>query len=281
LSTTPSSLAPANLCRALPGGIVRLVNHGSDHHPLGPTDATLYDRLGYSSATAPSFDAEPVDQHAAILDQQGRSSRRGLIERLPGGIPGTLASRHDALVPASAPAGAPEARGSLAPGQMVEVSEEEPILLGRISTASLVHGPSAVHLHLIETAPGSVIRMGGFAVIDAGDDVTVEPGSAEATGSGMRSRVADLRGEAAAVIHRSRGTSPYGGEAVVPALEARAVAARSVQVVWTCLTGPGADVPPAPELLTVDDDGTVVHAVVRFADGTERALRLDPSLPID
>ncbi|MBW1641151.1 DUF2264 domain-containing protein [Microbacterium resistens] len=236
-------------------GIVRLVNHGSDHYPLSGTDAPLYDRLGYSSATAPSFEADPVDQHLAIVDAQGRGSRRGLIERIPDAVPGTLASRHVATVPPDDPSG-------------------EPVVVGRIATASLVHGPFAAHLHVVEAEPGRGIRAGGFAVVGAGDDVAAGSGRSEVVGGGLRSGIADLGGGATAGVHRARGASPYGGEAVVPVLETTAASARTVMVVATGLAGPGADAPEPPELLGLVDDERGVRAALRFADGAECELRL-------
>jgi hypothetical protein len=77
-------------------GIVRVVNHGTDHSSPGSnrTDSPLYARLGYSTATAPvlagKHAAEPLDQSVAILDEDGRPSHRTgfetlLLDRLPSG----------------------------------------------------------------------------------------------------------------------------------------------------------------------------------------------------
>lgn len=103
---TPLEESNDSLLLAAPGflvqtsrddGIARIVNHGSDHHPpLVGTDDPHYGRLAYSSATAPSFDPHPVDNHVALIDEQGRSSRRGAIERLPAAA-GALASAHALL----------------------------------------------------------------------------------------------------------------------------------------------------------------------------------------
>ncbi|WP_327102607.1 DUF2264 domain-containing protein [Nonomuraea glycinis] len=77
-------------------GIVRVLNHGTDHsHPgTNLTDSPLYARLGYSTATSPvlagEHAAEPLDQSAAILDEHGLPSHRTgfdtlLVDRLPTG----------------------------------------------------------------------------------------------------------------------------------------------------------------------------------------------------
>ena len=63
-------------------GVVRVVNHGTDHALEGSLggDSPLYARLGYSTATAPLLDdeswAEPFDQAVVLLDADGRSTHR-------------------------------------------------------------------------------------------------------------------------------------------------------------------------------------------------------------
>ena len=63
-------------------GIVRVVNHGTDHALEGSLDgdSPLYARLGYSTATAPLLDdeawAEPFDQAVVLVDADGRSTHR-------------------------------------------------------------------------------------------------------------------------------------------------------------------------------------------------------------
>ncbi|MFG3441326.1 DUF2264 domain-containing protein [Nonomuraea sp. NPDC047897] len=77
-------------------GIVRVVNHGTDHSHPGThlTDSPLYARLGYSTATSPLLAgphaADPFDQSVAVLDEQGLASHRTgfetlLLDRLPSG----------------------------------------------------------------------------------------------------------------------------------------------------------------------------------------------------
>ncbi|MEQ4720645.1 DUF2264 domain-containing protein [Nonomuraea sp. B19D2] len=77
-------------------GVVRVVNHGTDHSRPGAnrTDSPLYARLGYSTATSPvlagEHAAEPLDQSVTILDEGGRPSHRTgfetvLLDRLPSG----------------------------------------------------------------------------------------------------------------------------------------------------------------------------------------------------
>lgn len=63
-------------------GIVRVVNHGTDHGHEGQpgTDSPLYARLGYSTATSPLLDDEawrsPADNSVGVSDAAGRMSHR-------------------------------------------------------------------------------------------------------------------------------------------------------------------------------------------------------------
>lgn len=63
-------------------GVVRVVNHGTDHALPGDqlTDSPLYARLGYSTATSPVLAgphaADPLDQSVTLLDASGRPSHR-------------------------------------------------------------------------------------------------------------------------------------------------------------------------------------------------------------
>ncbi|NUT97143.1 MAG: DUF2264 domain-containing protein, partial [Saccharothrix sp.] len=63
-------------------GVVRVVNHGTDHALPGDTkgDSPLYARLGYSTATSPLLDRDswvhPHDQAVVLLDAEGRGTHR-------------------------------------------------------------------------------------------------------------------------------------------------------------------------------------------------------------
>ena len=67
-------------------GIVRVVNHGTDHANDGVAqrDAPLYARLGYSTATAPVLSADardPFDGSVVLLDAEGVPSHRSGFTR--------------------------------------------------------------------------------------------------------------------------------------------------------------------------------------------------------
>ncbi|MBR8742952.1 DUF2264 domain-containing protein [Nocardiopsis sp. MG754419] len=63
-------------------GVVRVVNHGTDHGTEGEpaTDAPLYARLGYSTSTSPVLVGEgvdsPLDHSVVVLDDRGRATHR-------------------------------------------------------------------------------------------------------------------------------------------------------------------------------------------------------------
>lgn len=68
-------------------GVVRVVNHGTDHTTVGQDvgDSPLYARLGYSTVTFPlhrGTDWEaPLDQSVALVDENGRRSHRAGMTR--------------------------------------------------------------------------------------------------------------------------------------------------------------------------------------------------------
>ncbi|MGR6916820.1 DUF2264 domain-containing protein [[Actinomadura] parvosata] len=73
-------------------GVVRVVNHGTDHSHEGSdlADAPLYARLGYSTATFPLLTGDPLDQSVVVLDEEGRAGHRtgftaGPVLALPSG----------------------------------------------------------------------------------------------------------------------------------------------------------------------------------------------------
>ena len=68
-------------------GVVRVVNHGTDHALPGQllAESPWYSRLFYSTATAPDVTGAPgdvIDNQVALLDRHGRSSARTGLETL-------------------------------------------------------------------------------------------------------------------------------------------------------------------------------------------------------
>ncbi|MET0425852.1 MAG: DUF2264 domain-containing protein [Actinoplanes sp.] len=146
-------------------GIVRVVNHGTDHAVEGATtgDSPLYARLGYSTASAPVLDEsgwrDPVDQSVTLIDAAGRSSHRSgmrtLVVRIDGpvGVAGSVAHAHWVD-----PDPGPPDHGKGRAGRV------EPA--GMITVFSLVRGAWEVRLARVEEAAPTAVRLriGGWAV---------------------------------------------------------------------------------------------------------------------
>jgi hypothetical protein len=67
-------------------GIVRVINHGTDHATEDSLvgDSPLYARIGYSTATSPLLDPEawqsPLEQSVTIVDASGRATHRAAMQ---------------------------------------------------------------------------------------------------------------------------------------------------------------------------------------------------------
>ncbi|MEU4240035.1 DUF2264 domain-containing protein [Actinoplanes sp. NPDC026619] len=143
-------------------GIVRVINHGTDHDVEGATtgDSPLYARLGYSTATAPILDesgwTDPLDQSVALIDphtarRSHRTGFRTLTVRVDGevGVAGSTGLAHWNVA-------GPDQRdhGSGRPGESRPAAE--------ITVFSLVRGPWEIRFARTDR-PG-ILRMGGWPV---------------------------------------------------------------------------------------------------------------------
>ncbi|MER5306084.1 DUF2264 domain-containing protein [Streptomyces lasiicapitis] len=191
-------------------GIVRLVNHGSDHNPLddaggSATDDPHYAKFAYSSATAPETAPRAweraVDSHLALLTPDGTASRRRRIHPLTC-TDRMASSRHDACFPGT--------------------DDTYPIL-----TTSALYGPWEIRVHRVRAPAGATVREGGYAVADqAPPHVERGPGWALArTEAGLTSAVVGLHGwaeeEGVAEVDREVETNAYGPHSATPYLLAR------------------------------------------------------------
>ncbi|MGW5640377.1 DUF2264 domain-containing protein [Streptomyces sp. NPDC003832] len=192
-------------------GIVRLVNHGSDHQSPPPTERPAsphYTRFAYSSATAPQTppDERPVvaDHHVRLEWPDTEPPERRRIHRLACGD-GLAASWH----------GVPDPSGSEAD----------------ISTTSVVHGPWEVRVHRVRAAAGAVVGESGWAVADDSAPCTGEtgPGWALARRSdGLTAVIAGLLGwdgeggACRADVVRGAGLNALGHHSALPTLTAPA-----------------------------------------------------------
>ncbi|MDG4770190.1 DUF2264 domain-containing protein [Solwaraspora sp. WMMD792] len=230
-------------------GVVRVVNHGTDHSVPGDerADSPLYARLGYSTATMPPLTGatvgDPSDNSVTVVDATGRSSHRnGFVTvdcRLVNGV-GWAVSRADThwvdTDDDTGPDHGSGRRGRLRRGPVVTV-------------ASAVRGPTEVRLARVDSADGlddgTVLELSGWPVAGdvppparTGDD----PPVSVVAGAAVTSRLVGLAGFEHAQVRRERSTSPLGDQVAVPVLRtATAPAPGRVHVAAVTLTGAGSD----------------------------------------
>ncbi|GIH05509.1 hypothetical protein Rhe02_35760 [Rhizocola hellebori] len=204
-------------------GIVRVLNHGTDHAVEGSTggDSPLYARLGYSTATSPILDESgwvtPLDQSVTLVDDAGRATHRAGMSTVPPrlqdglGIVGSTTQAHWV----DPHPGQPD-HGS---GRKGDVQAA-----GCLTVFSLARGAWELRLSRVDTLAAGVeaktlrLRVGGWPVAGRGE-VRIATGSVTATGDGLTSRAHCATGEGVAGITRRADGGPLGGRVSVPWLE--------------------------------------------------------------
>ncbi|QKW10394.1 DUF2264 domain-containing protein [Streptomyces sp. NA04227] len=201
-------------------GIVRLLNHGSDHNPPQPdgadpadgTEDPHYTKLAYSSATAPDSaphaHARGIDNHLALLAADGTPTRRRRIHPLRC-ADGVAASWYAARLPG-------EAEGDGENGDRAGAT-------CRIETTSVPHGPWEIRVHRVEAPQGYEVREGGWSVAATETPVgTTGPGWATVrTADGLTSTLVALHGWGShpdARIARDVAANAFGPHSAVPCL---------------------------------------------------------------
>ncbi|MFC8680683.1 DUF2264 domain-containing protein [Microbacterium ureisolvens] len=192
-------------------GIVRIVNHGTDHAADGTLvgDSPLYARIGYSTAAGPLANQrawdEPLEQSAALVDGDGRATHRAAMELIDvrvqddeGGRVGIAASVSRAHWITPRPSA--HRHGSGIDGDVE--------LAGLLEVHSLVRGAWEVRLVRVDSLEPGVdaaslsLRVGGWAL--AADtaprsSIDTAPGSSTDTAprssidTAPRSSIEDLR----------------------------------------------------------------------------------------
>ncbi|MFD7132222.1 hypothetical protein [Streptomyces sp. NPDC059894] len=291
------STAPPRTRRSRPSAsrVRRPVNHGRDRFPPAPAAAEgtpHYDRLAYSTATAPAPETPPdgsapgPDNHIALVGGSGPSRRNRIHPLYAEGR--RAASWH---TPATGARDTQDAQDTQDAREAQETQEarhaqeaqEAQDAPERITTVGVVHGPWEVRLHLVRAPAGSLVREGGWAVADddappaaqAGPDWAVvhrEDGltSLLAGLSGWTDTLAGSRGE----VVRAEGHNAYGRHSAVPVLTGRHPGGSLLLASLVVLTADpalGADLRAvrAGAEVRVREDGTVV---VRFPDGTTECV---------
>ena len=183
-------------------GIVRVVNHGTDHSTPGDLrgDSPLYARLGYSTATLPPLTGTALDNSVAVLDPAGRATHRNGFECVRVDVVdgcGLAVSRAQTHWVATDEDARPD-HGSGRSGA---------VRLGPLVTmGSVVRGAVEVRCARVDSDTGlddaSALEFSGWPVTD----------------DGLISRLTNLAGLEVALVRRQRGTSPLGEQVTVPVL---------------------------------------------------------------
>jgi len=229
-------------------GIVRIVNHGTDHAVEGvpSSDSPLYARLGYSTATSPLLDDaawhDPLDQSVALVDAEGRATHRSGMRPIEAlvvdgvGAAGSIGGIHWIEAEPTV-----HRHGSGLPGATTSA--------GELELRSLVRGPWEVRLaRATGTDPRAVtLRVGGWAVAGS-----------EASGS-----IAPLLGEAVSGSERRADAGPLGDETVVAYLDFPVVDGAWIAALVTLADRP--ETRPASLSLAPRAEG--VAATVSWPDG--------------
>lgn len=148
-------------------GVVRVINHGTDHGFAGQAraDSPLYARIGYSTATAPVLDdsgwTDPVDQSVVLVDAGGRSSHRTGMR--------TIVVRDEGSVGLAGSAGPVSWVTAFHPGpEHGEGRAADLVEAGRITVFSLVRGPYEVRLARVDAADERAVRLriGGWPITE-------------------------------------------------------------------------------------------------------------------
>lgn len=212
-------------------GIVRVVNHGTDHAAEGAqvADSPLYARLGYSTATAPLLDdaawREAVDQAVVLLDAVGAATHRtgmtlraAAVETTPEGVEVGVASsdgqvRWMDLDPAA------EAHGSGLGGVARPA--------GTLRTTSFVRGAWEVRAVRVDdpAADAVAVRCGGWTLTGTARVDDSRPASVVVRADGLASTLVSLVAPDVALpdatlpdagVRTAVDASPLGPVATVP-----------------------------------------------------------------
>ncbi|MGC5010790.1 DUF2264 domain-containing protein [Streptosporangium sp. DT93] len=258
-------------------GIVRLLNHGSDHNAPPPAEAVddpHYARLAYSTHTAPVVtgnggrgtsawtapdDRVTPDDHGTTGDGttgdgetgDGATGDRPVVDNhLAVVAPDGTASRRrrvERIGTADRFAASRYTDDTLPGGKVVVV------------TASVVHGSREIRVHRVTAPAGHTVRDAGYAV---------PPG-------GPRSSIVPLHGWEREGVSRSPGGTAFGPDTRTPYLEAAHPGGSALFASLVTLTAPAvpgeAPAPAAPVALGDEWPGTMPDLRVR-GDGAEIVL---------
>ncbi|MDP3953133.1 DUF2264 domain-containing protein [Microbacterium sp.] len=255
-------------------GIVRVVNHGTDHaYPDALVgDSPLYARLGYSTATSPLLNGdawqEPLEQSVALVDDTGRGTHRAAMQLLDVRIAdddGVAIAGSTTRAHWIDPASVQIRHGSGITGDLT--------IAGQVTTWSIIRGAWEVRLVRVESLePGAAsarLRIGGWAIAGSQVDSSATDSTATASANGRVSTIAALTTGATTGIEIRSEASPLGASAAVPVIE-HAIVVEEWIVTAVALTGSEPTSVPAAEI-----EGDTVD--VTWHDGTRTRTNItDP-----
>jgi hypothetical protein len=276
-------------------GIVRVINHGTDHAREGDqrADSPLYARLGYSTATAPLLDdkswVRPLDQCVCLVDDEGNATHRSGMRttelRVDGTGSGAVAVAASTSRVRWIEADAVQERhGSGYTGRAVEA--------GSITVASLVRGAYEIRLAAVHdlTETGRFrsrgLRIGGWPVA-ADEPIVVSVDVAGAPVASVRSdrvisRVYASTSDATASTTSNIDASPLGRTAIVPWLLLPVQEGR-----WTAcmveLSGANRGESPAPippPVASFDAETRGNEVIVTWPDGARTTTQITQVFPL-
>ncbi|WEG09451.1 DUF2264 domain-containing protein [Microbacterium horticulturae] len=256
-------------------GIVRVVNHGTDHATPGTLvgDSPIYARLGYSTATAPLHDGrawrEPLEQSAVLVDVTGRATHRAAVELL-----GVRCDEGVAVAASTSPIHwiDPDVHqvhhGSGITGAVT--------VAGRMTVCSVVRGPWELRLVRVDelAVPADTVRLriGGWAPAGGGLVPETSDGGATVRRGTLTSSIAAVGMAASARVETRRDASPLGDVAAVPVIETDVAPG-----VWRAalVALDGASAASAPLALKLDG----IDVAVTWPDAVTTVTRLIDSRP--
>jgi hypothetical protein len=260
-------------------GIVRVVNHGTDHAVEDATiaDSPLYARLGYSTATSPVIDESgwqnPLDQSVTLVDDAGRATHRAgmrlLTVRVNTDGVGVAGSRTLAHWVDPDPDQRDHGGG--------RTGQSRPA--GHLTVYSLVRGPWELRLTRVDSLADDVetaalrLRIGGWAL--PGDATAAFDGSAAVvTGDGLTSRLESVHGDGTAGATAVPHGGPLTGGMVVPWLDYTVRPGTWIATLTELSREPAVTAQQACQAVADADTGGL-HVAVDWPDGISTATRLD------
>ncbi|GAA3595766.1 DUF2264 domain-containing protein [Kribbella ginsengisoli] len=248
-------------------GIVRVVNHGTDHSVPGDerADSPLYARLGYSTHTMPPLStpywAQPLENSVSIVHPElGRSHRNGFTTT---GSNASIAVTHWVrTTDDTGPEHGSGRGGGVVTGPTVAMVSS---LRGSHEVRAARIDPDAV------VEPGLLLEMSGWPLTSDTPPSAVLEARADVRAAELLSSVEGRIGFDAVDVRRSDEPEALGNHTAIPVVSAAAVPG---QILVAIVSLSGGRPEPVPSLAV---DGGCIR--VTWSDGTDEILCVFRSRP--